>query len=323
MGKIGRIACIATPMAMTICSLLLLIVVFMGGMNKNDENLSSLYYFKADTTNFKHNITTTGGFATALDKVNPELRSFINNLVASSRSKPLDDIYEVYLWNYCSGSKNSTNGVKLTTCSDRKANFWFNPIEVWGLNGTGAASAFPKEVQSGLNAYQKVAKWMFTSYVVALCATLANVVTGIFAICSRWGSCVTSIVASVACLFTFLAAITSTILFSTLTGAFNTALEGYGIKLTIGTKVMSLDWLAFAFSLGASLFWTISICCCSGSSSHPKNKNRSGEKGGAAPFASRGYAPLGEGQGHEMGNVKGGSSPYAGRETAYEPFRHT
>lgn len=127
----------------------------------------------------------------------------------------------------------------------------------------------------------------------------------------------------VACLFTFLAAITSTILFSTLTGAFNTVLRPYGIHLTIGTRVMSLDWLAFAFSLGASLFWTISICCCSGSSSHPKNKNRSGEKGGPAPFASRGYAPLGEAQGHEMGNVKGGSSPYAGRETAYEPFRHT
>lgn len=88
---------------------------------------------------------------------------------------------------------------------------------------------------------------------------------------------------------------------------------------------MSLDWIAFAFSFGASLFWTISICCCSGSSSSPKNKNRGGEKGGPAPFATRGYAPLGEGAGHEMGKVKGGkggSSPYAGRETAYEPFRH-
>jgi hypothetical protein len=46
MGKIGRIACIATPMAMTIASLLLLIVVFLGGMSKTDANLSSLYYFK-------------------------------------------------------------------------------------------------------------------------------------------------------------------------------------------------------------------------------------------------------------------------------------
>ncbi|TID13361.1 putative integral membrane protein [Venturia nashicola] len=325
MGKIGRIACIATPMAMTIVSLLLLIVVFMGGMNKNDENLSSLYYFKADTTHFKNNITSTGGFSTVLEKVNPDLRKTLTALVSSQRDSKLDDVYQIYLWNYCSGSNNSTGGVKLTKCSGRKANFWFNPVEVWNLNGTGAASVFPKEVQNGLNVYQKVSKWMFVAYVVALIATIANVIIGIFAVCSRWGSCATSIVASVACLFTFLAALSSTILFSTLTGAFNSVLGGYGIKLSVGTKVMSLDWLAFVFSLGASLFWTISSCCCSGSSSHSKNnKTRSGEKGGSAPFASRGYAPLNEGQGHEMGKVgKGGSSPYAGRETAYEPFRHS
>lgn len=135
-----------------------------------------------------------------MSKVNPEIRTFINSLVTASRDKPLEDVYEIYLWNYCSGSKNGTGGVQLTKCSDRKANFWFNPVEVWNLNGTGAASVFPKEVQNGLNAYQKVSKWMFIAYVVALCATIGNVVTGIFAICSRWGSCVTSIVASVSLL---------------------------------------------------------------------------------------------------------------------------
>lgn len=148
-----------------------------------------------------------------MEKVNPELRTFINNLVSANNKSPLDDIYEIYLWNYCSGNKttstnttssanttsstNSNVGVKLAACSDRKANFWFNPIEVWNLNGTGAASVFPKEVQSGLNVYEKVSKWMFVAYVVALVATILNVITGIFAVCSRWGSCVTSIVASV------------------------------------------------------------------------------------------------------------------------------
>lgn len=139
-----------------------------------------------------------------MDKVNPELRTFINTLVSSQRDSPLDDVYEIYLWNYCSGSKNSTDGVKLTKCSDRKANFWFNPVEVWNLNGTGAASVFPKEVQNGLNVYQKVSKWMFIAYVVALVATIVNVITGIFAVCSRWGSCVTSIVASVSSALTAL-----------------------------------------------------------------------------------------------------------------------
>jgi hypothetical protein len=46
MGKVGRIACIATPMVLTIISFILLIVVFIAGWNKGDSNLSSLYYFK-------------------------------------------------------------------------------------------------------------------------------------------------------------------------------------------------------------------------------------------------------------------------------------
>ena len=46
MGKAGRIACIAIPMVLTIISLILLIVIGIGGWNKNDSNLSSLYFFK-------------------------------------------------------------------------------------------------------------------------------------------------------------------------------------------------------------------------------------------------------------------------------------
>lgn len=58
MGKIGRIACIATPMAMTIASLILLIIVFMGGMSKSNESLSSLYYFKVSLKNLQLSIDT-------------------------------------------------------------------------------------------------------------------------------------------------------------------------------------------------------------------------------------------------------------------------
>lgn len=93
--------------------------------------------------------------------------------------------------------------------------------------------------------------------------------------------------------------------------------------------MMALDWIAFVFSLGATLFWTVSICCCSGKSSHSRRGNRDGEKGFGQP---RGYQPVGEGApfGHqgqnehgnvEMGNM--GAGPYKGRENSYEPFRHT
>jgi hypothetical protein len=46
MGKGGRIACIALPMVLTVISFVLLVIVAIGGWNKNDSNLSSLWYFK-------------------------------------------------------------------------------------------------------------------------------------------------------------------------------------------------------------------------------------------------------------------------------------
>lgn len=329
MGKAGRIACIAIPMVLTIISLILLIVIGIGGWNKNDSNLSSLYFFKADTTGFKTNLTDSGILSTNLPgDIDDKLRTFLNQLTSTNSNKNLSDVYEIYLWNYCEGNKNNGTGdVKLTHCSGREARFWFNPVDVWGLNGTGVQDLIPSELEKGLNIYKGVANWMFIAYAIAFFATIANIVVGLLAICSRWGSCVTTIVSAASTLFCFLAALTSTVLFSVLTGTFNSVLKTYGIRLTVGTKMFALDWIAFAFSLGATLFWTISICCCSGKSDRKPRADGS-YNAGAPPFGSRGgYQSLGGDRNSyqqtsnvEMGNY--GASPYKGRETAYEPFRH-
>lgn len=201
MGKAGRIACIAVPMVLTVISLVLLIVVGIGGWNKNDSNLSSLYFFKADTTGFKTNITNSGLLAADLPgNIDDKLRTFLNQLTSSSSNQNLSDVYEIYLWNYCEGSKsNGTSGdVKLTHCSPRQARFWFNPVEVWGLNNTGIEDLIPSELEKGLNIYKAVANWMFVAYAIAFFATIANIIVGLLAICSRWGSCVTTIVSAAA-----------------------------------------------------------------------------------------------------------------------------
>jgi hypothetical protein len=123
--------------------------------------------------------------------------------------------------------------------------------------------------------------------------------------------------------------------------------------------MIAVDWLAAAFSLGASFFWLVSICCCS-----PHSSSRRKDRGAAsnvapqgsnvaafAPFGNRGYQPLedpaaGSGVHHntayggaaaygqqnpygghggvEMQDIgfTGAAGPYKGRESAYEPFRH-
>lgn len=46
MGKVGRIACIATPMALSLAAWICLILVFLGNWNKSDGNLTSIYFMK-------------------------------------------------------------------------------------------------------------------------------------------------------------------------------------------------------------------------------------------------------------------------------------
>lgn len=112
----------------------------------------------------------------------------------------LQDFYAVSLWNYCSG--NYTNHQwHYTFCSPRQSEYWFNPVEVWGLNNTGVENLFPKELQDGLKVYQTVSKWMFIAYAVAFFTTITEVVVGVTAIFSRWGSFATTIISSVSFLF--------------------------------------------------------------------------------------------------------------------------
>jgi hypothetical protein len=116
--------------------------------------------------------------------------------LAANGKDDLKDFYIVGLWNYCDGDY--TDGKYETKhCSDRKSKFWFNPVEVWGLDGSGLDDKFPDELKKGLDVYRKVSGWMFVAYAVAFFATIAELVIGISAIFSRWGSLFTTIASGV------------------------------------------------------------------------------------------------------------------------------
>jgi hypothetical protein len=219
MVQAGRVACIFTPFALSIATLVCLILVFLGGMSEHNNTLGNLYFFKvsglettlrqhtdsyllqADLSNFANATQndllsiinprdTISGIDTRDTSVNSELNTL---LVDAQKTLKIQDYYTVYLWNYCSWNGND----KYSFCSPRKAEFWFNPVEVWGLNGTNAESLLPKELKDGLNTYKDVAKYMFIVYVIALVATIVELLIGISAMFSRWGSFVTTFFAAV------------------------------------------------------------------------------------------------------------------------------
>jgi hypothetical protein len=117
-----------------------------------------------------------------------------------------------------------------------------------------------------------------------------------------------------------LASITSTALYATLAGSFNTALKSFGIHGSLGKPMLTTTWLAVLFSWGAGLFWLFSTCCCSGKSNTKRVKV---EK---APYTYERVASPYLGQsGNQESGVKmqdlGHQEGKRGGE-AYEPFRH-
>ena len=317
-------------MALTIASLICLIIVGLGGTNKSNSTFNNLYFFRANTSSI------------TVDPADLSLPSnaLTNSVIGETTSavKEALDIYDFYhisLWNYCAGNftggtTNSSASDNVTYCSPHTNEFWFNPVEVWGLNNTGVDKFFSTELRDGLSAYQTTVKWMFVAYIVALAATIVEILVGFFALFSRWGSLATTIVSGVSSLFYVAFALTSTILYAALTGTFNDALTKYNIHGNLGHNIYVAVWLGTAFSLGAGLFWMFSSCCCSGRSDRikgygderPSRGHRYDRVGSPMPPAggfgygqpaARGYQ---DPNSHHMGPIG------VQRQTSYEPFRH-
>lgn len=321
MGKAGRVACIITPMLLTVASLICLLLVMVGQLGNNNKAPSTslgqdLYFFKADTSNF------TADPQTILDKINDAgdkvdvNTDLLNALTGAASSKDLKDFYQVGLWSYCEGEKK--DGVeKITYCSSSNTQFWFNPVDVWGLQNTSVQNVLGDDLQKGLNTYKKVAGWMNWAFIIATILTAAEFIVGFFAIFSRWGSLVTTILSTASSIFSVAAAATATGVYGVLTGVFHTALEPYNIDAKMGNKMLQVMWLGVAFSLASGLFWLLSVCCCSGKSGQ---KKMVAEK---TPYTYERVASPAFGQsGHQLQSAPAFKPSGHGQSgTAYEPYR--
>lgn len=248
----------------------------------------------------------------------------------------MTDYYTIYLRGYCAWNGND----QYAYCSKPTTSqaFYFDPITVWGLDKTGynVESILPQQFRDGLSAYHKGSTAMYWLFAAALVADVVTVLISISALFSRWGSLFTTIFADIATILTIGAALTASIMFPILTGALNTQLKDrYGIHTTVGTRALSLIWIAAAFAVGAGFFWTLSICCCSGRSPYKAyREDRRSTKVEKTPYT---YERVGSpylgprqdqsvplstfnlsGSGHQ-----GYSSGPTGQKdaTAYEPFR--
>jgi hypothetical protein len=216
MGKGGRIACIFAPMSLTVASFLALSFCQVSGWHSNSL-LDPNFLMYADFGNLS--VATVDGF-----KGRPELAEALS---LASMSGRLEDTYRIYLWNYCSGSRSSGEAMhRESRCSERQSGFIFDPVGVFGLNaislsrqpddGNKTDNSIVKAIDAveddlknlemkvlggtasrALSIYRRVARWNFIAYQCAFWTTLVTIIIGVVAICSRWGSFFTWIMAAV------------------------------------------------------------------------------------------------------------------------------
>jgi hypothetical protein len=143
-------------------------------------------------------------------------------LTLASTAGVLKKDYRVYLWSYCTADKSAGD---MDWCSKKSSSFVFDPVEIFALNTTSASAAtgtsssdnalestinnaknsvegklddiLGDSASGAIKVYKKVAKWNFYAYQIAFWTTVITIVVGLLAICSRWGSLCTWIMAVV------------------------------------------------------------------------------------------------------------------------------
>ncbi|KAJ5912913.1 hypothetical protein N7504_001796 [Penicillium tannophilum] len=339
MGKAGRVACIITPYLLTIATLICIILVGLGCTKASSSTLNNLYFMRIDLSNLTNGSKTTSEIEDILNEFDitsvssSDVKELVDELASNEEDSLIKEYYDIGLMGYCDGQIDSKK-YNTTYCSSPKSEFYFNPISVWGLSSSDVSDLLPDDYNKVMKIYKAVSKWMFIAYVIAFAVTILEILVGIFAICSRWGSCVTTLFAITGFIFTAAASITSTVVFSVFKSSLGTTLKAYGIELSMGKNIFAATWLAVAFSLAATIFWVFSVCCCSGRS--PYNHKNKGMRGNGltaekAPYT---YEPIGAGAQQPFGHQQPTSYPppppnsypmtnqQQHHASPYEPFRH-
>jgi hypothetical protein len=255
--------------------LLCILIAGFSGANK------SFYMFEAKTANLSISSSNLANFENLVGRGNGEVSSLTTAALTSASSTStnitasdlgLADYYTVSLWNYCSIT--STN----KTCSKPAFNWAASTLNTTKLtsltSSTGVNVTLPKEITSALKTFTTVNRWTEVVYIIALIATIVELIFGFFALCSRVGSCCTFIVSGVSTVAIMAASVMASVMDLSVVGALDSAGKAYGMKASFNTSWLTSTWLAVVFSLGGALFWMFTICCCA-ADHHSKGNRRS------------------------------------------------
>lgn len=278
---VGRFICVALPFGLTICSMIAIIITITAGITNKNLDL-----FQVNTQNLSISASSLANLEKLVKRQpQPPPNHFasltIAALTGSSSSATnltaadlgLADTYLVSLWAYCAETGTNKN------CTKAKFN-WADSalnttsIQELAIANSGVNFTLPKTLTTALHTFTVVNKWTEVVYIIAFITCAVELFFGIFAICSRVGSCLTFIVSGLSTVSIVAASVMSTVLGSITVGSIESVSKAYGVSASLDTSFLATTWIAAAFSIAGGLFWMFTICCCAADHHSKKNKHR-------------------------------------------------
>jgi hypothetical protein len=338
----GRFVCVAVPFALTLGSLIALLIGGLAGVANK-----SLFMFEVNTTALSISPSDAASIVTSRSPVpddsivtDPGLLSGqgVAGIAAGGNITAPDlglyDLYQVSLWNFCYVTQNGSSG-----CSTPQFNWAQN-----AFNGTqnnfqalstlsGGTINVPKAITDAINTFATVVKWTEVVFIIAYVALGVELFFGLCTSCSRAVSCLTWLVGVVAAVAVGAAAAMSTGIAAVVTGAVEGSAHQYGVHASMNTGFLAAVWIAVAFAVAAGLFWVFTICCCAPDHhSSRRDRKRFLDQEGEKLMPIGAYQPLHEPQ--QTGYVQPQTYGYAPQygapkqygqqrsDLAYEPYSH-
>lgn len=340
MASFGRFVCVLIPFALTLASLIAMLVGGLAGVADK-----GLYNFRVNLTDLQISPSQVSGILNGsavpnLDDLNIDIPGieFVKRQEGARNLTTTDlgfyDIYDVSVWTYCYTAQNGTR-----ECNKAKFDWATNELNTTTgdintlLTSTGLNVTLPDEISDAVELFGNAIRWTQIVFIIAYIALGVELFFGIFANCSRIFSCITWLVALFAAVAVGAAAGLATATAVIVVGAIEAIADEYGISADLNTRFLAAVWLGTAFAIGAALFWVFTICCCApdhssrrsgGSSPRHLDENekfipRGGSSDGTAYQRLSGPDAYNSGYAQQYPRQSYGPPQHTG---AYEPYSH-
>jgi len=290
------------PLIGTIAILACLAYIGSAGFRVGGGKVDNKHFALIDTSS----ITTTIG------------KDVYHGLPDSHDHSKQKDVFAIYLWNYCSGTKTNKE-FRINYCSSVKTPF--DQYRLWNTWKVDITKGQLKDAKSegnnqmlevGVKGITYLPKTIRSLYSGAIAMTVFELIFGFAAIWTRWASFLAAFTSMLATLTLIAGTAMSQILYGALVRSIEKAdytnFRRGTLSAEYGRLVFVVSWIAVIISLATSVCWIFSICCVSTTERKKTGKSK--------PLSER---LAGLGGGHKYEKMEGGEHA---RDSSYTPYAY-